>query len=50
MAFIDDATHTGRPLCDSAVYRMPRQLLTLAALATSIAIWAIMILVVVSQL
>ena len=50
MAFIDDATHTGTPLHDTAVSRIPRQLLTLAALATSVAIWAIMILVVLSQL
>ena len=50
MAFIDDATHTGMPLCDSPIMRMPRQILTLAALATSVAIWAIIILLVAGRL
>lgn len=52
MAFIDDATHTGQPLYDAAspVMRIPRQFLTLAVLAVSVAIWAIMIVVVLSQL
>ena len=51
MAFIDDATHTGRPLSDSAsfVMRTPRQLLLLAALATSIALWGVVIVLVLSQ-
>jgi hypothetical protein len=51
MAFIDDATHTGRPLYDasSPVIRLPRQILTLAALATSVAIWAIIILIVANH-
>ena len=49
MAFIDDATHTGRPLYDAPIWRVPRQLLTLAALATSLAIWAILILAVVGR-
>lgn len=43
MAFIDDATHTGRPVADSV--NIPRQYYTLAVLATSVAIWAIMIFV-----
>ena len=44
MAFIDDATHTGKPLYADSV-RIPRQYYTLAVLATSVAIWAIMIFV-----
>jgi len=48
MAFIDDARHTGKPLY--AADRMPREFLTLAALAISVAIWAILIAVVASQL
>ena len=50
MAFIDDARHTGRPLYASSAKRMPRQIYTLAWLAASIALWAVVILVVASQL
>lgn len=51
MAFIDDATHTGKPLYESHsfVMRTPRQLLLLAALATSIALWGVVIVLVLSQ-
>jgi len=49
MAFIDDARHTGTPLYASAVKPLPRQIYTLAWLAASLALWAIMILVVASQ-
>jgi hypothetical protein len=48
MAFIDDANHTGRPLYASSTRRMPRQIYTLASLAMSVAIWAVLILVVAS--
>ena len=49
MAFIDDARHTGRPLYASSAKPLPRQIYTLAWLAASLAIWAIVILVVASQ-
>ena len=49
MAFIDDARHTGKPLYASAARPLPRQIYTLAWLAASLALWAIMILVVASQ-
>ncbi|HWU54659.1 MAG TPA: hypothetical protein VN175_04095 [Rhizomicrobium sp.] len=49
MAFIDDAKHTGTPLYTSSSTRIPRQIYTLASLATSLAIWAVLILVVASQ-
>jgi hypothetical protein len=48
MAFIDDATDTGRPT--HAANSLPRQYYTLAALGTSVLIWTIMIAVVLSQL
>jgi hypothetical protein len=48
MAFIDDATHTGRPM--HATHSIPRQYYTLAALGASLLIWAIMIAVVLSQI
>jgi hypothetical protein len=46
MAYIDDAVHSGRPLYASRSNHVPRQILTLAALATSVSLWAIMVLVV----
>jgi len=49
MAFIDDAKHTGRPLYASSPRHIPRQIYTLASLAVSIAIWAILILVIASH-
>jgi hypothetical protein len=49
MAFIDDAKHTGQLLYASAASPLPRQIYTLAWLAASLALWAIMILVVASQ-
>ena len=49
MAFIDDAKHTGRPLYASSPRRVPRQIYTLASLAVSVAIWAILILVIASR-
>jgi len=50
MAYIDDARHSGRNLYAARGNRIPRQILLLAALATSVAIWAVMILTVASQL
>jgi hypothetical protein len=49
MAFIDDARHTGRPLYATRPERMPRQFYTLAWLAAAVAIWAIVIMLVASQ-
>jgi hypothetical protein len=45
MAFIDDARHTGKPLYAHSAYSMPRQIYTLAAIAVSLALWAVLILV-----
>jgi len=42
MAFLDDARHTGRPLCASDP--LPRQFYTLAMLGTSLLIWTILLL------
>ena len=50
MAFIDDTRHTGKPLYASPGKRLPRQYYTLAALATSLLIWAIMIAAVMHRL
>jgi hypothetical protein len=49
MAYVDDARHSGRNSYAGSVRRMPRQIMLLGALATSIAIWAVMILTVASQ-
>jgi len=48
MAFIDDATHTGRALYDSPQTQWPRHYYTWAALGTSLLIWAVMIVAVVN--
>jgi len=50
MAFIDDARHSGRELYATPRKPWPRAYYTLAALGTSVLIWAIMIAVVVHQL
>jgi len=49
MAYIDDTRHSGRNPYAVRSKRIPRQILLLGALATSVAIWAIMILTVASQ-
>ena len=48
MAFIDDATHTGRALYDSPQTQWPSHYYTWAALGTSLLIWAVMIVAVVN--
>ena len=48
MAFIDDATHTGRALYDAPQKQWPRHYYTWAALGASLLIWAVMILAVVN--
>ena len=40
MAFIDDARHSGKPLYANS-NGLPRQFYTLAALGTSLLIWAV---------
>jgi len=50
MAFIDDATHTGRALYDSPSKQWPRHYYTWAALGASLLIWAVMILAVADLL
>lgn len=50
MAFLDDARHTGVPLFATRRTGLPRQFYTWATLATSLAIWAVMIIVVMGQL
>jgi len=48
MAFIDDATHTGRALYDTPQKHWPRHYYTWAALAASLLLWAVMIVAVVN--
>lgn len=50
MAFLDDARHTGVPLYASHRTGLPRQFYTWVTLITSLAIWALMIIVVMGQL
>ena len=50
MAFLDDARHTGSPLYASTRTGQPRPFYTWATLMTSLAIWAAMIVMVMTQL
>ena len=46
MAFIDDATHTGRALYDAPAKQWPRHYYTWAALGAALLFWAVVIVAV----